>query len=192
MASWFQLEEAARELAPLRQGELDGLCGLYAVINAVRLVVHPFRPLHRPQLIQLFESGLASLAHSRRLRWSIAHGMTNRTWLRLCDTVVFEAAAITGLELFAVPLFDAAATPSDHDALRTIRRSVRDGWPVLVALLDRYDHTTVIVSHSRTRLVLFDSAGHHWVWARSISFDPAKLGDPHYVPVASVVAVQAY
>jgi hypothetical protein len=28
------------EIAPYRQGQLDGLCGLYAVINALRLATH--------------------------------------------------------------------------------------------------------------------------------------------------------
>jgi hypothetical protein len=28
------------ELAPYRQGDLDGLCGIYALINAIRLATH--------------------------------------------------------------------------------------------------------------------------------------------------------
>ena len=28
------------EIAPYRQGQLDGLCGLYALINAIRLATH--------------------------------------------------------------------------------------------------------------------------------------------------------
>jgi hypothetical protein len=27
-------------IAPYRQGQLDGLCGLYAIINAIRLATH--------------------------------------------------------------------------------------------------------------------------------------------------------
>jgi hypothetical protein len=192
VSSRYQLEEAARLLKPLRQGDLDGLCGLYAVINAIRLVVHPFRPLRRPELKALFNCGLTSLSAGRRLRRSITGGMTNRTWLRLCNDVVFEAAAITRLEMFATPLFDAGVVPSDYDAVRIIRHSLRDGWPVLVGLMDSYDHTSVIAGFSRTRLVLFDSSGNRWVGTRSVSFDPAKLGNPHHIPPQSVVAVLAF
>jgi hypothetical protein len=28
------------DIAPYRQGQLDGLCGLYAIINAIRLATH--------------------------------------------------------------------------------------------------------------------------------------------------------
>jgi hypothetical protein len=155
-------------------------------------VVHPFRPLRRAELIALFECGLAELSRSRRLRQSITAGMNQRTWLRLCNEMVFEAAAITGLELFATPLFEGDKVPTDRDAMRIIRHSLRDGWPVLVALMDSYNHTSVIAGYSRTRLTLYDSSGHHWAWIRSISFDPAKLGDPHFIPTGSVVAVLAF
>jgi hypothetical protein len=176
----------------VRQGDLDGLCGIYAVINAIRLVVHPFRPLRRAELTALFECGLAVLSQRRQLRRSIVAGMNQRTWLRLCDEMVFEAAAITGLELFATPLFEGDKVPTDRDALRIIRHSLRDGWPVLVALMDSYNHTSVIAGFSRTRFTLYDSSGHRWTWIRSISFDPTKLGDPHFIPVGSVVAVLAF
>ena len=192
MASRSQLEEAAKHLRPLRQGDLDGLCGVYAVVNAIRLVVYPFRPLRRSELTALFECGLAELSQTRRLRRSIVEGMNQRTWLRLCDEMVFEASAITGLELFASRLFDGKEVATDRDVLRIIRRNLRDGWPVLVALMDSYNHTTVIAGYSRTRLTLYDSSGHRWTWIRSISFDPTKLGEPHFIPTGSVVAVLAF
>lgn len=192
MASRYQLEEAARLLEPLRQGDLDGLCGIYAVINAIRLVVHPVRPLRRRELKALFDCGLGSLNAKRHLRRSINGGMTNRALLRLCDDVVFEAASITGLEMFATPLFEDGKIPSDRKALQSIRRSLRDGWPVLTGLMDGYDHTSVIAGYSRTQLRLFDSSGKRCVWTRSLSFDPSKLGNPHHVPPLSVVALLAF
>ncbi|WP_219729748.1 hypothetical protein [Sphingomonas sp. NBWT7] len=161
-------------------------------MNALRLVIHPFRPLRRTELTALFNRGLTSLSQSRRLQRSLIDGITQRVWQRLCDDMVFEAAVITGLEIFASPVFETANKPTDRDAMRAIRHNLRNGWPVLIALMDSYNHTTVVSSYSRTRINLFDSSEHCWVWVRSISFDPARIGDPHFVPAASVVALLAY
>lgn len=36
-----RLARSAADLDPLKQGALDGLCGLYSIINAIALAVHP-------------------------------------------------------------------------------------------------------------------------------------------------------
>ena len=187
----YQLEQAAKTLKPFRQGDLDGLCGLYAVVNAVRLVVHPYRVLRRQEARQLFECGLATLSHHRTLRWSITNGITHRVSARLCADVVAEAAKLTGLDLYALPIIGPEVAQERVQTIRLIKRAVRRGSPVLVALMDSYNHASVIAGFSRTRLTLFDSSDHHWVWIRSLSFDWHDVGNPHYVPPDSVVAVEA-
>lgn len=191
MTSKATLAEAAAELRPLYQGELDGLCGLYAIINAVRLVVYPARRLRPWELRQLFATGLATLASARRLRPTLSRGIPHRLWSKLCDSIIADAQALTGLELYAEQLFGSDDPVCAVQAVRRIKRQVRAGSPVLLALMDRYDHTSVVVGFSRTRLTLFDSAGHRWVWMRSLSFDAGQPGVPHYVPPSSVVALLA-
>ena len=187
----YQLAEAAKALKPFRQGDLDGLCGLYAVVNAVRLVVHPYRALRRREARQLFECGLATLSHHRSLRWSITNGITHRVSAKLCGDVVAEGARLTGLEIYALPIIGPEVVLERVEAIRLIKRAVRRGSPVLVALMDSYNHASVIAGFSRTRLTLFDSSDHHWVWIRSLSFDGYDVGNPHYVPADSVIAVEA-
>ena len=46
-------------IKPLRQGELDCLCGLYSAINAVRLTLYP-RPLMPSEEAKLFTTGLTT------------------------------------------------------------------------------------------------------------------------------------
>jgi hypothetical protein len=56
---------------PLRQGDLDGLCGAYAVVNAVRLAALPYRRLRHAACAALF----AELAEAGRLRAFVTDGM---------------------------------------------------------------------------------------------------------------------
>jgi len=35
------LMDARHDIKPLRQGALDSLCGVYAILNAVRLLAYP-------------------------------------------------------------------------------------------------------------------------------------------------------
>ncbi|MGQ9858435.1 MAG: hypothetical protein ACUVS3_07065 [Thermodesulfobacteriota bacterium] len=58
--------------APLRQGDLDGLCGLYALVNAATyLSLKAGRPLGRNDRLELFQRMVLKLFHSmerRRIR----------------------------------------------------------------------------------------------------------------------------
>lgn len=53
---------------PFRQGDLDGLCGLYSAVNAICLVPAPQRPLSRNQARVLFRSGITHLNNRGLLR----------------------------------------------------------------------------------------------------------------------------
>ncbi len=50
---------------PFEQGDLDGLCGVYTVVNAVRLAAHPHRRLPAAECRGLFAALLAELAAGR-------------------------------------------------------------------------------------------------------------------------------
>jgi hypothetical protein len=56
------------------QGDLDYLCGVYAVVNAVRYAVAPLRPLRRKDSRRLFCDLIGQLAQTRGLRDSIVEG----------------------------------------------------------------------------------------------------------------------
>ena len=60
---------------PFRQGDLDGLCGAYAVVNAVRLAALPHRRLRRAACAALFAELVDELAEAGRLRDRVTRGM---------------------------------------------------------------------------------------------------------------------
>jgi len=68
---------------PFEQGDLDGLCGVYAVINAVRLAAHPHHRLRVADCRGLFAALLAELADEGRLRGFVAAGLGPRVLVRL-------------------------------------------------------------------------------------------------------------
>ena len=58
---------------PFRQGDLDGLCGAYAVVNAVRLAALPHRKLRRTACAALFGDLVDELAEAGRLLLADSH-----------------------------------------------------------------------------------------------------------------------
>ena len=179
-----------RTLAPLRQGDLDGLCGLYAITNAIRIVLYPERKLRRHDLQKLMRAGLAILSRTRTLRRAVSDGMDDLLWTKLCDAVLAEAALIVGGEFVRSRLVDGAAAVSARDMVRSIKRSIRQGAPVLIELMGRYDHWTLAVAFGASRLSLFDSYGYYWVLIASLGVDDRAGGAPHRIHPASLISLR--
>lgn len=168
MRARWQLAAAARELRPLRQGELDGLCGLYSIINALRLAIYPKR-LRKPEIKLLFEAGLRALATTRRLRVIVVDGMGDETWARMADAVLSQLELSHGQRLTLDDLLAEGRVQSMTDAHRSIRQNLRVGRPVIVTLEGSYDHWTVLSSDTKSRYYLFDSWGYRWVGANNVA-----------------------
>jgi hypothetical protein len=181
-----RLAAAARELSPLRQGDLDSLCGLYAIINAVRLALYPEHRLVRWQLKLLFDAGMQALQRSRRLRDTMLLGVTTPTWCRMSRAVVDAASKLTGVPL-SLALPPTSATTTSRRAVRAVAASVHHGHPVLLGLHGQLDHWTVVVRYSPTRLTFFDSAGHCWVSRADLGL--IGHGTPHGIVARGIVIV---
>lgn len=169
MRRW-RLSQAARELRPLRQGELDGLCGLYAIINAIRLSVHPHR-LRKAEVRSLFESGLKVLTKTRRLRYIIAGGMDDPVWERMVEAVLNCAAVDLGHSLRLDDLLRRPKVRSTVAAHKGIRRALHAGLPTIITLNRSYDHWTVLCAYTKSRYQLFDSWGYRWVRTANVVLD---------------------
>jgi hypothetical protein len=81
---------------PFEQGNLDGLCGVYAVVNATRLAAHPHRRLRAADCYELFATLLAELADEGRLRGFVTHGLGPRVLARLLRKADPGCASATG------------------------------------------------------------------------------------------------
>jgi hypothetical protein len=180
---------AARVLQPLRQGQLDGLCGLYALVNAIRVAAaaHGWRDrVHAPAL---FRAGVAALEARGCLAEVIARGLDDATLMVLSRLLLAQAGSMLGrvLERRWIVSSDCRAFDSGR-ALQAIRREIRVGHPVL-AVLSR-THCTVVVGFTPTRLMLFDSAGRRWIARCRCELDHDRATKRYRLSPATALAVR--
>lgn len=174
-----RLAMAAHELLPLKQGQLDGLCGLYSIINAVRLALYPDRRLRQRHVQRLFAAGLARMEAGRGATNVVHNGVSEQLWLTLCDHVVAEANIMLDVELRRMRLVTASDRPETRQFIRSIRRALRHGRPVLFIVSNGQNHATVATGYSEMRLELFDSAGACWFETRSLGLDDRRTTKRH-------------
>src|SRR5262245_42500062 len=101
---------ARRRPQPLIQGELDGLCGIYSVINSLAWALHSLsearqvlpwqsRPLRQEDCDRLFLALVSAMLYRRRKFRSIVDGTTVNDILRLLRTATSWLITARQLEL---------------------------------------------------------------------------------------------
>lgn len=150
---------SARLLEPLQQGDELSLCGLYAIMNALRLACEPIRPLSRADVRQLFEAGIDFLEAEEALSAAIFTGIDAGLWRRLGKHLHWAAGEATGLLVTQHRPFERRARVSRIDLIAEVQRCLLREQPVMCELGGAYDHYTVICGYSPTNLLLFDSYG---------------------------------
>lgn len=180
---------AASQLEPLRQGDHDNLCCLYAAINAIRLVLLPVRKLGRAQTKSLFVHGARLINERGSLLSVLEVGMEEPLWIELCTSLASEASQLTGVTIKLSFLLDNWPKPSSKTAIDRIKRALRNGQPVLVLLHGAYDHCTVAAAITHQRLVLFDSHGFKWVSVANVGIEHPRSNRLHQIPTTSAIAL---
>jgi hypothetical protein len=164
-----QMLEGAALCEPLAQGALDGLCGLYAAINAIRVVLAPERGMRRGEVKQLFEVGVMHLVERGLLEVAVTDGMEVGAQFRLTKVVAREARRLTGLKL-SIKRPDLPTGAFTREGLLSVLDTGLHGGAAIIACLGHtHDRYTVIVGRSPTRYYLCDSYGLQWI-------DRASLG----------------
>ena len=152
---------ASKPLQPFVQGDFDSLCGLYSIVNAIRLAALPLRPLTSRQATGLFNSGIAYLQERRLLHRVIASGMQTRLWISLARRLCHHAEGPSLVFECVLPPYHGKPIQL-AEAQRWIEQSLTSQAPVLI-LLERQDHFSVISGLSEKRLHLFDSWSYRYV-----------------------------
>ena len=176
-------------LKPARQGQLDRLCGIYAIINAMELALYPTQRLMPSQRKQLFDHAIALLAKSKRLELVMQEGMNERLWMKLRDGLICAGTA------FGAPKMEISHLPQPHaeiglrELLRWIERQIDHGHPVLLVMWGAYDHYTVVAGVTPTKLLLFDSFGFQHVSRSSLAIRTLRATGRHKISRRSVSAI---
>lgn len=149
--------ERVGALAPYHQGRLDGLCGIYAAINAMRLAA-------RTAAIEeaFWEDVFASLVLGIEARIGIADAMLNGIGTKPLFSALREFAGESGFRWgrrFDVTRpFARLATPSRSCMLQQLEwLASQPDTAVIIRLRQPHDHWTVVKEIASEGVIFFDS-----------------------------------
>ena len=161
------------------QGNLDGLCGVYAVVNSVRNM-SPKR-LNGDQEKDLFRQLIGMLGEEDRLEDALCNGMTVRPLGRLIDAASSFLQSTHGTRL------------GRQLAFRTAPEGLQQFWEAIVEHLDehgpgsvllglggKHDHWTCVGTMSENTITLIDSDGIRRIHRKHCTVADAK-GLRHHV-----------
>lgn len=152
---------------PYKQGSLDPLCGIYAIINAVQTAA-PAPGLNRTECLELFGTIADAISES----WNIARvvwGGVGRSGvgcgLRVADSWLQEKH---GWQLrWQWPFYRSSETSWPVMLDRMAGHLIRPQTAVIVGVGGVLDHWTVVRTIDRKRVWLHDSDGHSYIMLRS-------------------------
>lgn len=179
-------------LAPLQQGSLDCLCGVYAIANAVRWFAEGRRPLRRAQQTALFSHLLAAAGRHVGLHEALTIGLDIKPMLKLCRAASRFAEAELRLSFTVNRPF--AATASLSDVAAGMRASF-DAAPtaLIVGLWGAHDHWSVCTAVTDHSLILFDSSGLRRVALKHcavIARHDARATARHRLPARAIISLR--
>lgn len=164
--------EGAQCSAPYQQGDLDGLCGLYAIVNALHVIRTPGRGMAKREAQGLFVAGLTYLNRRTNLHRYGGDGMPPAMLHRLAVHLAARANQVTGGN---VSIKRPVPRPWKRAALlSTIDNALHRGAPVIIAFEKAHDHYSVIVGSTANRYRLFDSSMLQWIARDSLGISKSK------------------
>jgi hypothetical protein len=148
------------ELRPYKQGELDALCGVYAVVNGVRVVTAPHLHLPRSAAVDLFAELTSKAVGRKFLREAIVEGMTPKDLAPLLDRAQIWLRKNYDICLHVEQPFPRGSTVSRLSLYRVLEHLEVPG---AAAIVSTRVHWTVAVSATERRLYLLDSNGRRYL-----------------------------
>ena len=166
---------AGRPVRGFRQGSLDGLCGLYSIVNAVKAAARNAGRASAPGSAQswftrddaweLFGALARSLERDRRLARSYAEGIEPATLIRLFRYARRWLERYQGRRLIARRAFFRPARPGRKRIVEAIERHLaKPNTAAVIGLHGQPGHWTVATASLRMVLRLADSDGGRWLW----------------------------
>ena len=151
--------EGLLQLAPYAQGELDSLCGLYSIINAIRLVLYPVAPVSAAKSHKLFEAGIRFMRQNNSLDPALINGINIRRWKLLAALLAEHASTAK----YSIIVETTKRRMPARAIMRCIDDSIANGLPILLHLGRRNQHYSAIAGVTPHSILLFDS----WRLARA-------------------------
>lgn len=154
------LRPSPYRLKPFQQGQLDPLCGEYAIVNALRLLTRPDDGLDKLFWEDLFAYVVARADRLFGVRRILDEGTPQWLSKALLPLVLkrFEAGAGVSVEALTLAQLGGGKLPIEPMAVLQYALADRRS-AALVLLGGHYDHWTVVRSVTAGVVWLFDSDG---------------------------------
>lgn len=158
-----------------RQGNLDSLCGVYAVINSIKAVASTNGcRLTRGDCKELFRQLCRVLADGGRLEDALTEGTTIRTFQAMTRRAHEWLAAERRMVLASRRAFGRAPDGLDHLWTRLQGHALKEGpGSILIGIGGRMDHWSCVRSVNDRAIVLVDSDG-----VKLLRRDRCTVSDP--------------
>jgi hypothetical protein len=173
---------------PLHQGDLDGLCGIYAIINSIK-ALYPKRFNDRNQS-QLFEY-LTNYAIKEQGNLNIlSEGLGLRDMQQLLNAALEYLSSDLYINVQVTrPWRKQSSTLPTHTNIKELLKTPKTA--ILIGLEKPSLHWTVITDYSHGEFVLYDSDEHENIPSNELLFTRKQkaLYDGEYVIVCSAIFV---
>ena len=147
------------ELGPHRQGQLDSLCGIYAILNGMGLAAQHYGKRWSVRPKALFKQSLDFL-DEQECKNITRYGLGEDDWLDLARHI-FGLVAAKGAADFKRGKRALRDLPDDFDAtVAEIENAVTKGTPVAIRVKKPWNHYTVVSYVDGDKWILFDSYGY--------------------------------
>jgi len=161
-----------RRIKPKRQGDLDGLCGVYSIINAM-CAVYKRKKIDK---YRLFKHLLLTLEKDTTVTAAILDGTYKKHLNNMMETAVAYVGKKHGARITINPLFKHNSNISLKSYWKTLQEFLSKSKRrcVIVGYRGKHDHWTVIYDVTNDALKLLDSGG-----TKRIRRHSCQVGKPY-------------
>lgn len=157
---------ASPGLDPYCQGTFDSLCGLYAIINGIRLAI-PLERLSKAQCRSLFKYGMECL-EDNDCGDIVRNGLPSKNWHALARHMFDQLYERYDIDLKCGKRAFRKLPTDGAVAIEQVEDAVARGISVAVELQPTLNHYTVVRAIDDDAWHLFDSYGYKSIKRRSL------------------------
>ena len=151
------ITQIAAQITPYKQGAFDGLCGVYAIINALQLAAFVHRPLSRSKAQALFVDAITYLRREKAHLNPVAHGMSDHMMTLLAEFMINRATTKT--LKYSVERYQ---RQTSGDFAIWLDDGLTSGAAIIVSMVSP-PHFSVVANKTKAGLILFDSQTLPWL-----------------------------
>ena len=170
---------------PYQQGDLDGLCGVYALINAVDYLCGP---LSDRKARKLFEQILTFLETKAPLASRCTHGIVINEIAGILKSVVCKQYPIKRYKPF-----HRQPGVNKQRYIKTLSKFLQQPNSIVLLALEGYHgHWTLVYRITDKKLLIYDSGNIHYVLLRSCSMISDDIEKRHWLMPAHTYLLKSH